>query len=169
MERPRKAIQVLTQVLGDDEGNWRAMRARGDALLSVGKHGDAIEDYNKALELAPDDDGVLNNLAWVLATSPKDELRDGKRSLELATKACEVTDYEKAHILSTLAAAYAETGDFETAIKWSTKAVELGEEDLKEQIDQLKDELQHYKDGKPFRELQNVEEKTEAAEDPAET
>jgi tetratricopeptide (TPR) repeat protein len=158
-QRPRKAIQVLTKVLGDDESNWQAMRQRGDALLSVGKHSAAIEDYTKALELAPEDDGVLNNLAWVLATSPMDDIRDGKRSVELATKACEVTDFEKPHILSTLAASYAETGDFENAIKWSTKAVELGEEDLKEQIDQLKDELKHYQDGKPFRELQEVKEK----------
>ena len=146
-------------MLGDDEENWRAMRARGDALLSIGRHADAVEDYNKALELAPDDDGVLNNLAWVLATSPKDEVRDGKRSIELANKACDVTQYKKPHILSTLAAAYAEMGDFENAIKWSNKAVELGEEDLKDQIEQLKNELKHYQEGKPFRELQNVEEK----------
>jgi len=158
-QRPRKAIQVLTQVLNDDKENWRAMRARGDALLSISKHADAIEDYNKALTIQPDDDGVLNNLAWVLATSPDDKLRDGKRSIQLATRACEVTNYERAHILSTLAAAYAETGDFENAIKWSTKACELGEKDLKEQLEQLKNELDHYQQNKPFRELQNIEEK----------
>ncbi len=94
-----------------------------------------------------------------MANSPKDEVRDGKRSVELANKACDVTEFKKPHILSTLAAAYAETGDFENAIKWSSKAVELGEEDLKDQIEQLKDELKHYQEGKPFRELQNIEEK----------
>ncbi|MEX0819723.1 MAG: tetratricopeptide repeat protein, partial [Pirellulaceae bacterium] len=152
-QRPRKAIQVLSGILAADEGNWKALRSRGDALLSVGKHATAIEDYNAALKLAPENDGILNNLAWVLSTSPKDEVRDGKRAIELATKACEVTNYEKPHILSTLAAAYAETGDFENAIKWSKKCVELGAETLPEQIEQLRDELKHYEQGKPFREL----------------
>jgi tetratricopeptide (TPR) repeat protein len=149
-------------------------------LLSVGKHAPAIEDYNTALKLVDDviadlrtkqqaieDDnrltadyhGILNNLAWVLSTSPKDEVRDGKRAIELATKACEVTNYEMPHILSTLAAAYAETGDFDNAIKWSKKCIELGTEKLPEQIEQLRDELKHYEEGKPFRELQEVKEK----------
>lgn len=158
-ERPRKAIQVLSGILAADETNWRALRSRGDALLSVGKHAQAVEDYNTAVKLAPDNDGILNNLAWVLSTSPKDEVRDGKRAIELATKACEVTNYEMPHIISTLAAAYAETGDFESAIKWSKKCVEIGVEKLPEQIEQLRDELKHYEEGKPFRELQEVEEK----------
>jgi len=90
-------------------------------------------------------------------------LRDGKRAIELATKACEVTDYKKPHILSTLAAAYAETGDFKTAIKWSTKAVEMGSKD--EEVDeQLKNELKSYQEKKPWRERQTVDEK----EDPGE-
>ena len=158
-ERPRKAIQVLSGIIAADEGNWRALRSRGDALLSIGKHAPAIEDYNSALKLAPDNDGILNNLAWVLSTSPKDEVRDGKRAIELATKACEVTNYEMPHIISTLAAAYAESGDFENAIKWSKKCVELGTEKLPEQIEQLRDELKHYEEGKPFRELQEVQDK----------
>jgi tetratricopeptide (TPR) repeat protein len=162
-ERPRKAIQVLTGILAADEGNWRALSSRAGALLSVGKHAEAITDYEAAVKLAPEDDGILNNLAWVLATSPKDELRDGKRAIELATKACEVTDYKMPHILSTLAAAYAETGDFENAIKWSKKCIELGEEGLPDQIEQLRDELKHYEEGKPFRELQEVEEKANSA------
>src|SRR5690606_36200686 len=106
--RPRRATEVFTVLLADDPDNWRALRSRGDAYLSIGKQAEAIADYERALKINPDDPGILNNLAWVLATSPRDELRDGKRAIELASKACEVTEYEAAHILSTLAAGYAE-------------------------------------------------------------
>ena len=137
-KRPRKAIDVLTSIIEgmgenlDEEGKETkadALRARGDALLSVGKHADAIKDYDEALKLTPDDTGVLNNLAWVLATSPDEGVRNAERSIELGTKACDLTKYERPHILSTLASGYAEKGDWETAIKWSSKAVELGEKE----------------------------------------
>jgi tetratricopeptide (TPR) repeat protein len=157
-ERPRKAVKILTELIDEDKDNWRALRTRGDALLSFGQHADALADYNKALDLNKDDSGLLNNLAWVLATSPDDNVRNGTRAIELATKACELTEFKQAHILSTLASGYAETGDFETAIKWSTKAVELGEGEMKKQ---LEDELQSYKDSKPWREKQETAEKPE--------
>ena len=62
------------------------------------------------------------------------------------------------HILSTLAAAYAETGDFDKAVEWSTKSVELGQEKLKDQLEQLQSELDSYKQKKPFRELKETPE-----------
>lgn len=156
--RHSKAIDIFTKILGEDENNVPARQARADTLLSVGKHREAIADFEILLKQIPEDDGVLNNFAWVLATSPVDELRDGQRALKLATKACEVTKYEKPHILSTLAAAYAETGDFENARKWSQKAVDLGTKD--DEVDeQLKNELESYKQNKPWRERQTVEEK----------
>ena len=156
-DRPRKAIEYFSKVLKQDPDNESALRARGDAYLSIGEHARAIADYNKALPLAPDNDGLLNNLAWVLATSKDDKLRDGKRALELAQKACKLTDYKAPHILSTLAAAYAETGDFESARKWSQKAVEAGKG--RDDLDQLKQELESYKNNKPWREKQVTEEK----------
>lgn len=155
-ERPRRAIEIYTELIEEDPSNWQALRGRGDSLLSVGKHAEAIADYEAALKIQPDDSGILNNLAWVLATSPEDSLRDSKRSIELGLKACEVTEYKRPHILSTLAAGYAEAGDWENALKWSTKAVELGEEELK---DQLQKELDSYKEKKPWREKQDVKEK----------
>jgi tetratricopeptide (TPR) repeat protein len=158
-QRPRKAIALLTRIIEGDAGNWRALRTRADARLSIGQHKEAIADYEQALKLQPDDDSILNNLAWVLATSPFGELRDAQRSIQLGTKACELTDYEMPHILSTLAAGYAEAGDFETAIKWSGKAVELGRDELKGQLDQLELELKSYQKGEPWRELQEVKEK----------
>ncbi len=159
-QRPRRAIELYTLILEDDPQNADALHGRGDALLSIGKHAEAISDYEEALKADPEDDGVLNNLAWVLATSPDDKVRNGKRSIELGKKACEVTEYKAAHILSTLAAGYAETGDFETAIKWSSKAVELGKDD-EEMLKQLKEELENYQQKKPWRELQETEEKDE--------
>lgn len=154
--RPRKSIEIYTELLEQDADSWRARRGRADALLAIGKHAEAIADYKVAHAAQPEHSGILNNYAWVLATSPKDELRDAKLSIELATKACEVTEYKEAHILSTLAAGYAESGDFETAIKWSTKAVELGDDDTREQ---LRKELESYQQKKPWRELQETEEK----------
>jgi tetratricopeptide (TPR) repeat protein len=167
-KRPRKAIDVLTSILEgitedtDEEQKdikASALQARGDALLSVGKHAEAVADYEVAIKLDPEDTGVLNNFAWVLATSTDDKVRNAERSIELATKACELTKYERPHILSTLAAGYAEKGDWETAIKWSTKAVEVGVKD-EEVGSQLKKELESYQEKKPWREKQEIEENT---------
>lgn len=156
-KRPRRAIEILNGLVDDNPKDADILRTRADAYLSINKHKEAIADYEAALKLDPEDTGVLNNLAWVLATSETESVRDAKRSIELGTKACELTDYKKPHILSTLASGYAEAGDFETALKWSAKAVELGEGEVKEQLGK---ELESYKQKKPWREAQNVEENT---------
>ena len=156
--RPSKAMEIFDEILTSDGTQIGAMRGRADVLLNMGEQDQAVAAYETALEHFPRDDSILNNLAWVLATSPLSELRDGQRAVELATKACEVTEYKAAHILSTLAAAHAELGDFETALKWSGQAVELGREDIKPQLQQ---ELESYRQGKAWREKQKIETKPE--------
>ncbi len=148
-QQPQKALETFNAVVEQNPKSWVAYRSRGDAYLGLGKQAESIADYESAIKLDPENSGVLNNLAWVLATSPDEKLRDGKRAIELATTACKVTEYKQAHILSTLAAGYAESGDFKNAILWSTKAVEAGEASLKEQLGK---ELASYKQSKPWRE-----------------
>lgn len=173
-QRPRKAIEAASEIIRRQPDHWQARRLRGDAYLSVNEHAKAIDDYEAALKTkaAPDEEadpnpdamsktarsGLLNNLAWVLATTPKDDLRNGKRSIELATEASELTEFKEPHILSTLAAAYAESGDFEKAIEWASKAVELGKEQKHDQLEQLEKELESYRAGKPWREEQEIKE-----------
>jgi len=171
--RPRKSIEVATQVLKNDPNDFAALRFRADAYLNIGKHAEAVADFDKALAIKSDDQALLNNFAWVLATSPDDKVRDGARALKMATKAAEASGYEVPHILSTLAAAYAETGDFDNAAKWSQKSVELAQkvideakpEDDKAKLqterDQLQKELDNYHQHKPTRERQTAEDATE--------
>ncbi|MEM9412457.1 MAG: tetratricopeptide repeat protein [Planctomycetota bacterium] len=172
--RPSKALPIYDEILSNlpDPAQSQIRRNRGDAYLSLGQHENAIDDYETAIDIieqfsGSDRDGMsderekdmkaglLNNLAWVLATSTIDDLRDGQRAIELATEAAEITDYKAAYILSTLASGYAETGDFETAKKWAAKAVEFAESD--EQRIGLQEELDMYKLEKPWREMENVE------------
>src|SRR5882757_9568678 len=118
--------------------------------MNIGKHAEAIADFERALALKKDDESLLNNYAWVLATSPDEKLRDGPRALKFATKAAEGTKYETPHILSTLAAAYAETGDYENAAKWSQKAVELSQKE----VDQSKKAVEAAKEADERKQLQ---------------
>lgn len=149
-KHPDLASQAFSQAIAKDATNWQALRGRGDSLLAQGKQLEAIQDYETGLKIKPDDSAMLNNLAWVLSTSPDDKVRDGKRALEVAKKACEVTDYKMGHIVSTLAAAHAETGDFAEALKIAEQAAKLATlPDLKRQVNA---EIEHYKAKKPFRE-----------------
>jgi tetratricopeptide (TPR) repeat protein len=155
-KKPQEAIIRFTRALELDEKNFPCRRGRSDAAISMGDHVAALADLEKALGLRPDDSGVLNNLAWLLATSPDDDLRDGKRAIELATKACEKTEWKEAHIISTLAAGYAETGDWENAKKYARQAVETGKDDG-DVANQLAAELASYEQEKPWRERQTVD------------
>jgi len=161
-DRPSQAIKIFGQVIKIDADYWQAYRMRGDTLLAMKNYSSAIADFEKALELAPKNDaersGILNNLSWTLSTSLTDDVRDGKRALELGLEACELTEYKKPHILSTLAAAYAEVGQFDKAVEWSEKAVQIGRETNEPQLEQLEAELESYRKKEPWREKTETKE-----------
>lgn len=122
----------------------------------------AIKDYEEAISLDPHDLWIRNYLSWLLATCPKDGVRDGKRAVEHATKACELMKWGHPAVLDTLAAAHAECGDFKEAIKWQKKAIELGipENEFKK----AKRRLKLYEKGKPCRDKRTILSPTDLAD-----
>ncbi len=143
-----QAVLAYDQLIKINPLDVAAYRGRADARLGLGGQLQAIADFEAALQLEPQNYEVLNNLAWLLATSADDKVRDGQRADALAKLACAGTNYLRANFLSTLAAANAETGDFQTATLWSLRAVQLGGEELRPQ---LTAELRSYEDHKPWR------------------
>jgi len=117
--------------------------------LMAGKHPEAKAYYEKFLKLDDSDVLVLNNMAWLLATSPEDSIRDGKRAIELAKKAVAISATPT--YISTLAAAYAETGDFVQAVKTIDEGLKQTENDptLRESLTK---EKANYEAKKPTRE-----------------
>jgi tetratricopeptide (TPR) repeat protein len=123
-------------------------------ILSIqGKTPEAADQYRYILKLQPDDVASLNNLAWILAASATDSLRNGAEAVRLAERACELTQHREPVLLGTLAAAYAEAGRFgeaaETAEKARSLALSASQREVAEKNSQL---LDLYRAGRPYRE-----------------
>ena len=96
-----------------------------------------------------DDLEKLNFVAWSLATALEDVIRDGKVALEVAKKACELSKWKKCETLDTLAAAYAEVGDFENAIRWQKESLKYVSP---AQLQEYTAHLKTFESRKPIRE-----------------
>jgi tetratricopeptide (TPR) repeat protein len=120
----------------------------GSLFIAQGKEIDAVNVYRKAIRYNPGDHRLYNNLAWIYATSINKNIRDGEEAVTLATRACELIGFKEAFALGTLAAAYAEKGNFNKAIEYQMKAIELVRN--KEKPDFLS-RLELYRSGQPYR------------------
>ncbi|MCA9123551.1 MAG: hypothetical protein H6822_19155 [Planctomycetaceae bacterium] len=152
----RKQFEVIQQQLdeemGDQQSEVAANRSAYDeytGFVEEGRYNEALESLNSALETDPENAFLHNNKAWLLATCPDDALRDGAGAIEHGTKACDLTNWRNFAYVDTVAAAYAEAGDFESAVKWQEEAIDLGDSYYAQD---LRRRLRLYKANKPYRE-----------------
>ncbi len=114
---------------------------------------ESLEHFQEAMRLKPDSPVALNGIAWVLAVHPEPALRDAGRAVELAERAAELTRYQNAHILDTLAAAYASAGQFDRAVTTAQAALELASAAQNDELaNSIHKRLELYKQAKPYQE-----------------
>ena len=124
--RHDEAVEQFTKVIdaGGEPGVLAAaFTNRGLVESRRGNWQRAIEDCGEALDLQPKLPSAHNNLAWLLATCPIDGLRNGHEAVEHATWACQATEWSRPDFLGTLAAACAEIGDFDQAVRLQQRAM----------------------------------------------
>jgi len=111
----------------------------------------SLTDLREALRRERSSDFYRKRIAWLLATSPDALLRDGREAAELAEQANQSTGWRDAGLIETLAAAYAEIGDFDKAVEYQERASELETHSSSELAKKRQERLQLYREHKPYR------------------
>lgn len=125
----------------------------GDVLYQEGRAGEAISYYRKAVEVRPEFAPACNALGWVLATNSDPSLRDGSRAVQLAEEAERLSGGRNPRYEETVAAAYAESHQFDKAIEKAQQALRMAVVGNKAALaNRLRDEIALYQTGMPYRE-----------------
>ena len=135
--------------LSPDNQEYRYLR--GLVFAYAGNETGAKQEFDRADAMAPGSAESFDAKALLLATDPNAQLRNGKKAIEYATRACQMTSWEDPDMMETLAAAYAETGDFDNAIKWQEKAIDLTSTTLLTTLDERRARLAMYQNHQPWR------------------
>jgi tetratricopeptide (TPR) repeat protein/cell division septation protein DedD len=146
-----RAIADCTEALHLNPRAAKALYSRGFARDRQGDPGGAMRDYIQVLKVNSGYIEAFNSMAWIMATSPDDRLRDGRRAVAYAEKAVGSSPPD-INFLDTLAAAYAEAGRFEEAIAIENRIVSLlAAARQADAIPMHVKRMNHYEEGRPYR------------------
>ena len=146
------AMDLFQRALVLIPGSADAHYYLGKALVLTGHTADGLGHWKQALQSRPDSPQVLNDMAWVLATSRDDGVRNGEQALSLAQHAAQLTSEQEPAILGTLSAVYAEMGQFNKAIELGQRAADLARQQNKLALAQnLTEQLTLFRSNRPVR------------------
>ena len=147
------AIQDCNEALRQYRGCVEAALLRAKINSHLGKYAEASKEFNYLVSLHPRSVTLaraLSDRAWFLATCPDPSFRNGQQAVKDAKAACSLMVWKDEHMIDTLAAAYAETGDFESAMRYAQQA--LGVKDISaEDSKKIQRHLELFKQNKPIR------------------
>jgi tetratricopeptide (TPR) repeat protein len=148
--RPGDAIKEYRRSLELNPGDPRISRSLLELLQQQGRHAEVVPLMETLLVSTPNDQMLRLTLAWLLATLPEDDVRNGKRAVALAEQVRNAQG-ERAGNLDVLAAAYAEVGRFEDAVRTALRAKELQAQGRGQAAPGLDQRIWLYKAGRPHR------------------
>jgi tetratricopeptide (TPR) repeat protein len=124
----------------------------GTVLIQQDRVAEGVEEWEKLLAIQPDNGNAMSNLAWVFATSPDQSLRDGPKAVRLAEQALRISGGRIPILFRTLAAAYAESGEFSKAIQTAQLGIGLANSQGNPGLaTELEGNIALYQEQKPLR------------------
>ena len=153
-KQTQAAVELWEARLKANGNDTTAHNSLGVILIQSGDPRGAIAQWEQTLAIKPDDGNAENNLAWVLATCPDPTVRNGRRAVELAESATKLPGGQDPIVLRTLAAAYAERGDFSRAIEVAQRAAESARSGQNPSLaETIETEMAEYRNGTAHREM----------------
>jgi tetratricopeptide (TPR) repeat protein len=143
--------KVIREAVHSAEGHFFQARAY-DAKRDYAA---AAAQYLRARQMSPRDDAILNGMAWMKATCPDKSIRNGREAVEIATRSCEFRKWSDWNSLDTLAAAWAESGNYGQAVKFEKEALRLNQTPPGFET-KMQQRLTLYQAQTPFRESDKV-------------
>jgi tetratricopeptide (TPR) repeat protein len=150
LKKYKEAIADLDEAIRLQPKTAAPRASRGFIRFLTKNYDGAVEDFQAAMKLDAQDATAPNGYAWLLATCPEEKYRDGKKAVELAKQACDLTKYKEAGCIDTLAAAQAEAGNFDEAVRLQGQAIELANFEG-EELAEARRRLEAYKKKMPHR------------------
>jgi tetratricopeptide (TPR) repeat protein len=151
-----KSISDLNKAIKLKPNKSKGYLQRGNTYSKTGNYNLALADFEKAIAVDPKSSSVYQAMAWFHATCPERNFRDGTAALKFAEKSLVVEKKDKFNpmLYDTLAAAYAELGQFKNAIIAQKQAIALlkkEENHVDEPEYEIRNRLDLYKKGKVYR------------------
>lgn len=142
------AQQHYEAISRDMPNSMQAHLIAGRASFALGKSADSIREFREVLRIDPGSVEAMTRLSWVLATTGDSKLRNAPEAIQLASKACELTQNNNPLALNSLAAAYAADGRFVDAVSTGLSALDLASQKGETALAKgIRDQLQHYQGG----------------------
>jgi Tfp pilus assembly protein PilF len=122
------ALKDCSEALRQDRSVIEAALLRADINCRLGKYAEGLKEYNYLVSLHPKNvtlARILSDRAWFYATCPDGSFRNGQQAVKDAKVACSIMVWKDENMIDTLAAAYAETGDFNSAVQYAAQALAM--------------------------------------------
>ncbi len=153
LRRLRDALADYNRAVELGPGDAETLANRGDAHRCLGQWQEAATDYRKAIALDESSGRAYQNAAWLMATCPDERFRNDQLAIQAAEKAVELDGRDDFAYLDSLAAAYANAGQFDKAQKTIAEAIQIAPED---HIKPLERRRELYQQNQPYREVAQV-------------
>jgi len=153
LKQAARAVADFDRAIKLEPQSANALNGRGLALRARGQYGKAAADLDEALRLQPENAARLIARAQLWATCPEARYRDGKKAVDAATRASELTAWKGPYALDALAAALAESGDFDQAARREQEAIDQtpAAEADRDELARRRERLALYRGKKPLR------------------
>jgi len=127
------ALKDCNEALRQERGLVEAALLRANINARLGKYAEALKEFNYLVSLHPRNVTLaraLRDRAWFRATCPDASFRNGQQAVKDANAACSIMVWRDEHMIHTLAVAYAETGDFNSAVRVASAGCERFSSDI---------------------------------------